>query len=280
MEREHQAHMREMDLTERTVLLDEDHYARKGDTVREPLGGDPRKRIATASKAGTVFEPLEDAVADLQLRLATLDVGIEEDSATLTRYLPVSVYVDSDDPDEFYALHDAMVRLLETFDFNVVSETQLRRGSIFQKLTAKLRDPATKAELKRQAQLAQLALQQETLGRAQAEINARQAQAAAEVHKILDTHDDYVIAIGSLVGVTHEDDEGRRSSMIVELTPDELIAFQRAGRAVESAAGAFQMLSAIRPKEVLRRHFAEERTDQPRHLPPGSEPPGLPPAEI
>jgi hypothetical protein len=59
MEREHQAHMREMDLTERTVLLDEDHYARKGDTVREPLGGDPRKRIATASKAGAGrFRPL------------------------------------------------------------------------------------------------------------------------------------------------------------------------------------------------------------------------------
>ena len=267
LELEHQARMNELEFRERVAHFENDENRAHGSPIGE--AGD---RMAAAGSTASLFDPVDEAVADLQMRFAFLDIGLDDDAA-LTRFLPVSVYVASNDAREFYRLHDAVVRLLETFDFEVSSETQVRRGSFFQGLTAKLRSPATKAELKRQAQLAHLALQQETLGKAQAEINAQQAKAAAEVHKILDAHDDYVIVVGSLVGVTHLDDDGHRSSMIVELTPDELIRFQRAGHAVDDAAGAFQMLSALRPEEVLR-----PQTQTLKGLQTGT-PPGLPRAD-
>lgn len=268
IELRHQARINELEIQERMARLED--RATIGERGRSPYGGDPNERITAASEAGTLFEPIDDAVAELQLRLAFIDIGLN-DEATLPRYMPISVYVAGSDPGEFYLLRDAVVRLLETFDFEVASETQLTRGSIFQNLTAKLRSPATKAEFKRQAQLAQLAIQQQTLGLAQADINAKQAGAAAEVHKILDTHDDYVIMVGSLVGVTHRGGDGRRRSMIVELTPDELVAFQRAGHAMDNAAGAFQKLAELRPEEVLH-----------DSAPPGLQsknPPGLPPSK-
>jgi hypothetical protein len=257
---------------ERTDTLRVDPSASK-----EPYGGDPQRRLREATAGGATFQRLEDAIADLQFRLAILDADVDDASAVVPRYMPVSVYVNSDDPVEFYALRDAVVRLLEAFEFEVVSETRLEQGSIFQKLTAKLRDPATRAELQRQAQLAHLALQQETLGKAQADINVKQAEAASAVHAILDKHDDYVIVVGSLVGVTHRDEDGRRTSMIVELTPDELIAFQRAGHTVKDASAAFRMLSAIRPEEILRQDRSEADAGNHRQLPSvGKMPPRLP----
>jgi len=268
---EHRARINDLEIRERMAQFEARAKARDGHAQR-PHGGDSGARIAAASEAGTLFQPVDDAVAELQLRLAFLDVGLS-DEATLSRYMPVSIYVASDAPSEFYVLRDAIVRLLETFDFEIVSETQATRGSIFQSLTTKLRSPAAKAEFKRQAKLAQLALQQQTLGLAQAEINAKQAGAAAEVHKILDSQDNYVIIVGSLVGVTHKDGKGHRQSMIVELTPDELIEFQRAGHAMDDAAQAFQKLAALRPEEVLRHQPYESRRLQ------SGDTPQLPPAD-
>jgi hypothetical protein len=271
LELDHQARAFDAELSERLTSV--------ADSKKPISSAHPRERMRMASSSGAVFEPLEDAVANLQVRLASLDSDADPESVELPRYMPISVYVDSNDPGEFYALRDAVVRLLDAFGFEVVSETEVRHGSIFQRLTAKLSSPATKAELRRQAQLTHLALQQQTLGLAQAEINAMQAQAAAEVNRILEGHDDYVLVVGSLVGVTHRNDDGRRSSMIVELTPDELIAFQRSGNAVHDASIAFNMLAAIRPEEVVRQQPTEEAPDWYRHLPAGDEPIGLPAPE-
>jgi hypothetical protein len=268
---EHRARIGDLEIRERIAQF-ENQASKQDRHAKKPRSGNPSDRISAASEAGSLFEPVADAVAELQLRVAFLDVGLN-DEAALSRYLPVSIYVASDDPGEFYVLRDAIARLLETFDFEIVSETQATRGSIFQSLTAKLRSPAAKAEFKRQAQLAHLALQQQTLGLAQAEINEKQTNAAAEVHKILETQDNYVIAVGSLVGVTHTDDNGLRHSMIVELTPDELIEFQRTGHAMDNAAGAFQTLASLRPEEA-----PQYQTETTHHLQAGS-PPQLPPAD-
>jgi hypothetical protein len=234
---------------------------------------DPRDRARISSEGPRVLEPLESAVADLQFRFAVQDLDIEDDSVRLTRFLPVSVYVNSDDPSDFYELHDAMARLLQEFGFDVASELQLKRGSIFQKLTGKLRDPATREELQYQAELAQLALQQKALGLTQAEINTKQAQAAAEVHRILDAHEEYVIVIGSLVGVTHQEEDGTRRSAIVELTPAELIEFQRTGGALSKAEDAFRLVSEMHPESVLRPQHPQLRAGEAPRLPPSEGPP-------
>jgi hypothetical protein len=256
--------------------LDRDEVKGFGPRPTEPL---PRAQAAAVE--GAVFEQAVDAIAEVQLRLAWEEVPVASELVELPRYIPISIYADTTDPAAYYAIRDAIERLLGEFGFVIVSEGRLEDGSLFQRMTAKLKDPATKAEVKRQATLAHLALQQETLGRAQADINAKQAEAAREVHKILSGHDRYVIVIGSLVGVTERSIDGRRNSMIVELTPDELAAFYREGDALKNVSRAFELLAAMKPDEAARqldhRALPEMTGSETQELPDQDEPRALPP---
>jgi hypothetical protein len=242
---------------------------------------EPQPRAEAAAAEGAVFEQAVDAIAEVQLRLAWEEVPVASELVELPRYIPISIYADSSNPADYYAIRDAIEQLLREFGFLIVSEGRLEEGSLFQRMTAKLKDPATKAEVKRQAMLAHLALQQETLGRAQADINAKQAEAAREVHKILSDHDRYVIVIGSLVGVTERSLDGSRNSMIVELTPDELATFYREGDALKNVSRAFELLAAMKPEEVdrqlARKVLSETTGGETRQLQSQDDPPALPP---
>ena len=243
---------------QRLIELDEarhvrvlDKAAREQDVGRR-RSSKPRARLRAASERGHVFEDVWDSLADGQQRLAWHDLGVDADDAIVRRYLPVSIYVSSDDPQVFYELRDAVELFLKEFGFEVVSEMRVERGSIMQRLTAKLRAPSTKEELGRAFAVAQLALQQQTLGKAQAEINLQGAQAAAALAQTLASSDDCVVAFGAMIGATRRDADGPRSTVIIELTPEELMQFQRGGRALNSASAAFDMLARLRPDEYLR----------------------------
>lgn len=242
---------------------------------------EPQPRAAAATAEGAIFEQAVDAIAEVQLRLAWEEITVASELVELPRYIPISIYAESNNPANYYAIRDAIESLLREFGFVIVSEGRLEKGSLFQRMTAKLKDPATKAEVKRQATLAHLALQQETLGRAQADINAKQAEAAREVHKILSDHDRYIIVIGSLVGVTERGLDGRRNSMIVELTPDELATLYREGDALKNVSRAFELLAAMKPEEAARQldrlALPEMTAETTNKLPPTDSPPGLPP---
>jgi hypothetical protein len=251
-----------------------------GDLGRgRPVESQPRAEAAAVE--GAVFERAVDAIAELQLRLAWEEVPAGSDLVELPRYIPMSIYADSSNPADYYAIRDAIEHLLREFGFVIVSEGRLEEGSLFQRMTAKFKDPATKAEVKRQARLAHLALQQERLGRAQADINVKQAEAAREVHKILSDHDRYVIVIGSLVGVTERSLAGTRNSMIVELTPDELATFYREGDALKNVSRAFELLAAMKPEEAARqlgrKSLPETTGDETQQLQDREDPPALPP---
>ena len=270
-EMEHELKMRRL---RRDLEADEHDVSRTRPT-------EPQPRAEAAAIEGAVFEQTVDAIAEVQLRLAWEEVPVASELVELPRYIPISIYADTTNPADYYAIRDAIERLLREFGFVIVSEGRLEDGSLFQRMTAKLKDPATKAEVKRQATLAHLALQQETLGRAQADINARQAEAAREVHKILSDHDRYVIVIGSLVGVTERSLDGRRNSIIVELTPDELAAFYREGDALKNVSRAFELLAAMKPEEAARqldrRALPEATGGETQELPGQDDPPALPP---
>jgi hypothetical protein len=242
---------------------------------------EPKPRAQAAATEGAVFERAVDAIAEVQLRLAWEELPVASELVELPRYIPISIYADSNNAADYYAIRDAIEGLLKEFGFVIVSEGRLEEGSLFQRMTAKLKDPATKAEVKRQATLAHLALQQETLGRAQADINAKQAEAAREVHKILSSHDRYVIVIGSLVGVTERSANGTRSSMIVELTPDELATFYREGDALKNVSRAFELIAAMKPEEAARqlesKALPETTTGETEGIPGRDGPLGLPP---
>jgi hypothetical protein len=237
-----------------------------------------RERMEPALRLRPERGPAMLDVADIHERLAWLDLGGDDGDIELPRYFPVSVYVDSGNLREFTELRDALDRFLRASGFEVVSEQDVQRGSIFQRFTAKLKEPATKSELRRQLELAQLTLQQQTLGRVQSEINAHGAQAALNLSQTLAMHDDCVISFGAMVGVTRTDPSGRRQTVIVELTPEELIKAQRGGRGLGSSAEAFAMLSRLRPEEVeaqtrpgLHELPPPDRRPAPRELPPGDE---------
>lgn len=216
-------------------------------------------------------------LADIHERLAWIDLDGGDSGIALPRYFPVSIYVDSGDIREFAELREALERFLHDAGFEIVSEHGIQRGSLFQRFTGKLREPATKSELRRQLELAQLALQQQTLGRAQSEINSQGAQAALHLAQTLAMSDDCVIAFGAMVGVTKRDATGRRQTVIVELTPHELMTVQRDGRMIASAAETFEMLARLRPEEVKAQttdiRELPPAPPVPRELPPGDDAP-------
>lgn len=179
-----------------------------------------------------------------------------------------SVYIDLDDDERFEQLVSALCALARAYGLDGSERFRLERGSRFQRLRLWSRDPVTREELRRRKDLAEHALVQQTLGQTQAEINEKQAVAAATAHQLIQGDEEQVVQFGSIVAVAERSPGGQMRRYVFELTHAEVIALNKSRRTLKSPIAFFDFLGQRRPEfdvELGRCHGSDEAPPQ---LPP------------
>ena len=197
-----------------TVTRNELHELRTG--VRQAL-----------QLVDSLSEQVKELSVELQERLSTEDMGVDDEAARRHRYFPVRVYAADDDPEGAHAILDALGELLNASGTDLLEGLPPQISSWWQRLTGKTRDKTTKNELKSRLAKVERALEIATLDKPQAEVDLKLAEAAAKLIKAVETQSAAAVQVGSLLIVKVPSPDGESQLAVKTLTQREMMMIER-----------------------------------------------------
>lgn len=199
--------------------------------------------VATARKRVKEFE-------DLLAQRASLDApGIDTRDVPLPRFIPVRIWLASDDDEHAARVRQAVEYLNQAIGFESTYGFASERGSFF-RWWARSRDAITSEQVVERPQKAERAVELAALGRVQADVDQKQAAAAAQLIESLKSVPNGACAIGSVLVLKITDANGPRV-MARTLTQKQMIAIERDDH----------LLRDSDPQTLLKRLSAIEDSD-------------------
>jgi hypothetical protein len=168
---------------------------------------------------------------ELLAKRASLDLGIDPRVVPLQRFVPVRVWLATDNDEHAIGVSNAVDRLNKTMGLESTYGLATEHGSRFFRWWTRTKDLLTSEEMLERLQKAERAVELAALGRVQADVDQKQASAAAQLIESLKLIPNAVCAVGSILVVKVTDDHGPRV-VVRTLTQKQMIALERDDRLV------------------------------------------------
>jgi len=152
----------------------------------------------------------EDLQQELHSYLALQSLGLDLNEVPMLRFLPLRVYISEADSKLIESISDAINVFADTLGFTITDSFPEEKGSWFKKWLAKTKKVATSPEVKERLQKGERALELAALGKQQADVDIKQAEAASKLISSLDKIPNAVSQLGSILIIKITDDAGPR----------------------------------------------------------------------
>jgi hypothetical protein len=154
--------------------------------------------------------------------LAAQSLGADVSSLSLTRFVPLRIYLSDVPSTGVSQVSEAVDRLLNSFDFAISDDFPAIRGSWYKKWFAKTKDAVTQPEVIERLQKLERGIELQGLTKPQAEADAIQAQAVQNLIKSLENVPTAAMQVGSVLIIKKTDANGAAIA-VRTLTQMELI---------------------------------------------------------
>jgi hypothetical protein len=131
--------------------------------------------------------------------LAIQSFSFDAPNICLPRFIPLRVYLSQTSDDTITYINRAIGSILDAFGFEFADEFPAIRGSWYKKWFAKTAEVTTQPEVTKRLEKLERALELKGLGYPQAEIDAKQAAAVAELLGALKDIQNAAIQVGSIL---------------------------------------------------------------------------------
>lgn len=199
---------------------------------------------ATAEALGSLEREQRALSANTHEWLAVQSLGIDASNTRLSRFVPLRVYLSDTPNGAVEDLSRAIGSVLDAFGFEVADEFPPVRGSWFKKWFVKTTEVMTQPEVAERLEKLERALELKGLGQPQAEIDAKQAAAVAQLMKAVKDVPTAAIQAGSILLIKLPS----RNGPIIQvrtLTQTELIHLENNQKLLASPADLLERLSDI-----------------------------------
>lgn len=137
------------------------------------------------------------------------------------QYMPIDIYIDTNDPKKILDVYDSVIKLIKYIDFEKELELEPIKGSWYKKILAKSKEFVTEKEVNDRLKEVEYALEVKIL-KDQSEIDKNQSEALLNILKSVENIPKAAIKIGSLLVVKITSELGEvtvqvRSLSILEL---------------------------------------------------------------
>jgi hypothetical protein len=190
-------------------------------TTLEELAGAQKKSSAAIEAGVTEQRETKDTIHSL---LWLLESGADVRAASITRYVPVRIFLGNPVPDKEVCqeLIARIEALFEPLDLERAYELPEESGSWWKRIVLRTKGFFTHEEVQKRLQKAERALEVKCLDKPQAEANHLQAQAAAGLIGSLASTPNACIQVGTLLLVKATDREGTSAIVARTLNEEEL----------------------------------------------------------
>jgi hypothetical protein len=181
---------------------------------------------------------------ELLVRRASLDLGVDPRTVPLQRFVPVRVWLATDDEDQATLVSRAVDRLNQTMGLESSYGYSSEHGSRFLRWWTRTKDALTSDEMIERYEKAERAVELAALGRAQADVDQKQAAAAAQLVESLKLIPNAVCTVGSILVMKLTDEHGARV-VVRTLTQKQMIAIERDDRLVRDPQALLKRLAEL-----------------------------------
>jgi hypothetical protein len=208
--------------------------------VRESrLWYDKHRTEGTASRLAERYETLERAVFS---RMTLEALGVDTAGQHAPRYLPIRIFVGSDDRDRFNAISDAVEGIAEDLGFDGKHLSTLEIGSWWSRWLAKSRDVLSQPEMVERLQKLERAAEVQMLLRPQADVDEKIVNAVAKLNESFKGVPSAAVQIGTVLFLKITDPVRGERVVARTLTQRELIALEQSDRILLSDALALEKI--------------------------------------
>jgi hypothetical protein len=194
-----------------------------------------RKSVEREAQTLTTFR------RDVLPYLTAQSLGLNLNEVPLRRFVAASVYTSSDE--NVAEMWAAVERLLAAMGFVVAEDLPARRGSWFKQFVAKSKETLAQPEVNERLQKIEHALELAKIQKTQADVDAKEAEAASALIAALCDTPNAACQIGSILLLKITDDHGTRL-VTRTLTPAEMIHLAKNQHLLNSPADLLAALAA------------------------------------
>jgi hypothetical protein len=185
---------------------------------------------------------LEEALA----RLSSLETfGIDPRTVAERRFVPVRIWLETDNDEHAIRVSSAVERINDAIGLQSTYGFSAEHGSRFFRWWSRTKDALTSEEVTERLQKAERAIELAALHRVQADVDQKQAAAAAQLIESLKPVPNGVCTIGSVLVVKITDASGHSKVIARTLTQKEMIAIERDDHIMRDAHALLKRLDAI-----------------------------------
>lgn len=145
---------------------------------------------------------------NIQLKEYLFDSIVGENSLEKIQYLPIQIYIDSDNPQDIYKIYDSVLNFVEALGFKKFIEFEHEKGSWFKKLIGRSIKAISDEEVTSRLQEAEYGVEANYILNQQAMIDRNQSEALLNIIKALDNTSNAAIRMGSILVVKVTDENG------------------------------------------------------------------------
>jgi hypothetical protein len=211
-----------------------------GDQMRRTVGGDLKSLVAWIRDKVPYFNEQQNmrrSLVEARTRVTELEellakrfsletIGIDPRVVPMQRFVPVRVWLATDDDEQAIRVSAAVDRINDTMGLESTYGFVSEHGSRFFRWWTRTKDALTSDEMTARYEKAERAIELAALGRAQADVDQKQAAAAAQLIESLKLIPNAVCAVGSVLVVKVTEEHGPRV-VVRTLTQKQMIAIER-----------------------------------------------------
>lgn len=117
------------------------------------------------------------------------------------QYLPVSIYLDTEDPETIFKVYTAVLDFLKMLNFDVAVELKDKKGSWIKRMIYKSKEVMGSDEVRDRLKEAEYGIEVNTILKPQSEVEKNQSEALLNITKAVENAPNAAIRIGSLIVV-------------------------------------------------------------------------------
>jgi DNA-directed RNA polymerase specialized sigma subunit len=146
---------------------------------------------------------------------------------TSYKFMPVSIYIDSDNADQIIDSITSLKNLVDSLGFDICHEFDAERGSFFKGFWSKSKEIISSEEFQKRLAEAEHALKLKTITEKQSEIDKNQAEAVSNVIKANENVPNFAIRLGSLLIVKVTENGQTPYVVATNLSIEEMILLEK-----------------------------------------------------
>ena len=231
-----------------------------------PTSEDQRYLLDVVRKSISTIERQQETLShELHEFLITKSLGVNPDEAKLHRFLPIRVYLPTQD--RVKEVSASLETFLRQNGFTFSDDFPPQISSWFKKWFVRTEKPITQPELMEVLAKIEYGVELHAIKRAQAEVDEKQAKGAAELLKAMG--DQGIVQIGSILIVKFLDANNKPISVVRNLTTDEMLFLEEHPQLLMKPTGILDALFQCHAatNEAIHETMQEEastKEDKPR----------------